>query len=68
MKQSFSGDREVKPSRLIGMTDNIALQIPEVPPGLIEKRVSVPRCRAEIPEVGNYEKKDPEQEECCFAV
>jgi hypothetical protein len=58
----------MKPSRLVWMTDNIAFEIPEIPSGLVKKRVSVPRGGAEIPQMRNYKEKDPEQEECCFRL
>jgi hypothetical protein len=56
----------MKPGWLIWMTDNITFKIPEVPAGLIEKSVSVPRRGAEIPEVRDYKEQDPEKKECCF--
>ena len=68
MKQSLSRNNNMKPRGLIWMTDNITLQIPEVPAGLVEKRVSVPWRSAEIPEVRNYKKQDPKEKECCFRI
>ena len=56
----------MKPGRLIWMTDNITFQIPEIPAGLVEKSVSVPWRGAEIPEVRDYKKQDPEEKEGCF--
>ncbi len=68
MKQSLSRDREMKPRRLIWMIDNIGFEVPKVPSGLVEERISVPRCRVEIPQVRDYEEQDPEQKECWFRV
>ena len=58
----------MEPGWLIRMTDNITFKIPEVPAGLIEKSVSVPRRGAEIPEVREYKKQDPKEKECCFWI
>ena len=68
MKQGFSRNREMKPRGLIWMTDNITFQIPEVPAGLVEKGVAVPRRCPEIPEVRDYKKQDPKEKECCFWI
>ena len=68
MKQGLSRNNKMKPGRLIWMADNVALQIPEVPAGLIEKCVSVPGRSAEVPEVRNYKEQDPEQKEYCFRL
>ena len=59
MKQGLSRNNNMEPGRLIWMTDNITLQIPEVPAGLVKKSVSVPWGRAEIPEVRDYKEQDP---------
>ena len=58
----------MKPCRLIRMTDNIIFEIPEVPSGLVKKRVSVPGSRPEIPKVRDDEEQDPEQKESLFSV
>jgi len=50
----------MKPGRLIGMTNNRVLQEPEIPAGLVKKRVAVPRRGSEIPEVRDYKEQDPE--------
>lgn len=64
MKYRFPRDRGVKPSRLIWVTDNVTLEVPEIPSGLVKERVAVPRGRAKIPKVRNYKEQDPEQNEC----
>src|SRR6476659_5307886 len=58
MKQRLSRNNNMEPGWLIWMTDNISFQVPEIPAGLVKKRVSVPRGGAEIPEVRNYKKQD----------
>src|SRR4029077_12778274 len=68
MKQSLSRNDNMKPGRLIRMTDNVTLQIPEVPARFVKKGISVPWRRAEIPEVRDYKKQDPKEKECCFWV
>ena len=60
MKQGLSRNNNMKPGRLIGMTNNRVLQEPEIPAGLVEKRVAVPRRGSEIPEVRDYKEQDPE--------
>jgi hypothetical protein len=40
VKQSFSRNREMKPSRLIWVTDNVTLEVPKVPSGLVKQSVS----------------------------
>ena len=68
MKQGLSRNNNMKPGRLIWMTNNIILQVPEIPAGLVEKCVPVPRRSAEIPEVRDYKKQDPKEKECCFWI
>jgi hypothetical protein len=58
----------MKPRGLIWMTDNITFQIPEIPAGLIEKGVAVPRRCPEIPKVRDYKKQNPKEKERRFWV
>lgn len=56
----------MKPGRLEGMTDNVGFEIPEIPAGLVEKGIPVPRGRTEIPEMRDHEEYDPTEKEHCF--
>jgi hypothetical protein len=48
------------------MADHITLQVQQIHCRIFEKTIAVPRRRAEIPEVRNYEKKAPKQKEYCL--
>ena len=48
------------------MTYNVALQEPEIPAGFIKKGVPVPWRSAEIPEMRDYKKQNPEEKEYRF--
>ena len=63
MKQGFARDREMKPRRLVWVPNDISLQVPKIPTGLVKKRVSIPRRSAKIPKVRRYEEENPEQKE-----
>jgi hypothetical protein len=50
------------------MANNITLEIPKIPAGLVKKRISVPRRSAEIPQVGNYKKNIQNKKNAVFAL
>ena len=58
----------MKPSRLKRMAHHVVLQIQQIDRGIFEQAIAVPRRRAEIPEVRQYEKQDPEKKECCLRL
>ena len=66
MKQGLARDREMKPRRLVWVPNDKSLQVPEIPTGLVKKRVSIPGRGAKIPKVRDYEEKNPEQKERWF--
>lgn len=68
VKQGLSGNNKMKPGGLVWMANNISLEIPEIPAGLIEKSVSVPWGRAKIPEVRQYKEQDPKEKERCLRL
>ena len=68
VEKRFPGNGRVKPGGLKGVTDNVALQKKQVPARLIEKTVSVPGRRAEMPQVCGSEKEDPENKKPCLDV
>ena len=68
MKQGLSRNNAMKPSRLVWVANNISLEVPEIPAGLVKKSVSVPWGRAKIPEVRQYKEQDPEEKERCLRL
>ncbi len=58
----------MEPRWLERMTHHVVLQVQQIDRGIFEEAIPVPRRRAEIPEVRNYEKEDPEKKERCLRL
>jgi hypothetical protein len=47
----------MKPRRLVWVTNDTSLQVPEIPTGLVKKRIPVPRRGVKIPKVRHYKEE-----------